>query len=122
MEADPSRVVQNLRPRLPVVPGVSGRAEEEREVFCCEGSEEGRGADGRRCGVYAGGEEGSVSGLGEPVPHTPVLHLPDQGDDHRQGSCQSEALPVLTGTNSKTSCKHRKHELEVSKLQKQQEV
>lgn len=64
-----------------VGPGVSGRTEEEREVLRGEGSEEGRGADGRRRGVHHGGEEGSVFSLGESLPHPALLHFPDQGDD-----------------------------------------
>ena len=60
-------------------PGVPGPAEEHGAVLRHEGPEEGRGADGRRRGVHPGGEEGAVPGLGAPLPHPPLLHLPDQG-------------------------------------------
>lgn len=59
--------------------GVFSRAEKKRAVLCGEGSEERRGADGRRRGVHHGGEEGPLVSLGEPVSGTPLLHLPDQG-------------------------------------------
>lgn len=65
-----------------VFPGVFSRAEEKRAVLRGEGSEEGRGADGRRRGVHHGGEEGPLFSLGKPFPHTPLLHLPDEGNVH----------------------------------------
>jgi len=60
--------------------GVPGRAEGHGAVLRRQGPEEGRGADGRRRGVHPSGAEGAVPGLGAPLPHPPLLHLPDQGD------------------------------------------
>lgn len=59
--------------------GVSCRAENHWEVLCNKGSKERRGPDGRWCGVHYGREESSVSCLGASLPHTPLLHLSDQG-------------------------------------------
>lgn len=56
--------------------GAAGRAEGTGSVLCCEGSEEGCGSHGWWCGVYHGREESPGPRLGEPLPHTPLLHIP----------------------------------------------
>lgn len=63
----------------PYALGDAGRAEGPRRVLRLEGAKEGRGTDGRRCGVHNGGEESASVSLGKPLPHTPLLHHPDQG-------------------------------------------
>lgn len=56
--------------------GAVGRAKRTGPVLCCEGSKEGCRSHGRRRGVYHGWEESPVPRLGEPLPHTPLLHVP----------------------------------------------
>lgn len=69
-----------LRQKLQLLfPGVFSRAKKKQAVLCSEVSEERCGADGWRCGVYHGGEEGPLFSLGKSLPHAPLLHLPDQG-------------------------------------------
>lgn len=89
-----------------VFPGVFSRAEEKRAVLRGEGSEEGRGADGRRRGVHHGGEEGPVFSLGKPFPHTPLLYLPDQGRTKvvplHHSSIYLTLFPPLHHTQSET--------------------
>ena len=59
--------------------GHASSVQRHRQVLRHQGPQEGRGVRRRRRGVHHGGEARLGPGLATSFPHTPLLHLPEQG-------------------------------------------
>ena len=95
----------NIYPTL--LSGSPSRAEGSWRVLCCEGPEERRGADGWWCGVHYGGEESPGFSLGKPLPHTPLLHLPDKGSLNSFGQISLNIISSDHVINTEVKLVHR---------------